>query len=150
VVVRLDELPYGSEDPGSAAGLAAAPAPLDTVERSGSQVDAAAAESASRARRGSRALLVVVATLLALLVATLAAGAFYLSTIFYIGVDDGRLVIYSGVPKSVGPLPLHAVYRRSVVTYDSLPAESQTIVDEQKLRDRETAIELSDELGMWP
>ena len=49
----------------------------------------------------------IVAAILVLLAVALAAGAFYLSTVFYIGVDDGALTIYSGVPGKVGPLPLH-------------------------------------------
>jgi hypothetical protein len=92
----------------------------------------------------------LVATLLSLLVAALAAGAFFLSTVFFIGVDDGTLTIYSGVPASVGPVPLHAVYRRSVVTYDSLSPSARSLVDEQRLRDRESALSLSRLLGMWP
>jgi hypothetical protein len=93
----------------------------------------------------------VVAAGLAALVAAFAAGAFYLSTVFFIGVEeDGSLAIYSGVPAEVGPLPLHAVYRRSVVTYDSLSPSARTLVDEQRLRDRDEALAVSEQLGMWP
>jgi hypothetical protein len=93
----------------------------------------------------------VVAAVLAALVVVLAAAAFYLSTIFYIGVEgDGSLAIYSGVPARLGPVPLHAVYRRSVVTYDSLSPSARTVVDEQRLRDREDALSVSQRLGMWP
>jgi protein phosphatase len=91
-----------------------------------------------------------VAAVLALLAAAAAAGAFFLSTLFFIGVDDGRLAIYSGVPVELGPIPLHAVYRRSVVTYDSLSPAARTLVDEQRLRDRSNAFGVSDQLGMWP
>ena len=65
-------------------------------------------------------------------------------------MDDGRLAIYSGVPVELGPIPLHAVYRRSVVTYDSLSPSARTLVDEQRLRDRSNAFSVSDQLGMWP
>jgi protein phosphatase len=92
----------------------------------------------------------VTAGVLTAVVAAGAAGAFFLSTLFFIGVDDGRLAIYSGVPARIGPVPLHAVYRRSVVTYDSLSPSARTLVDEQQLRDRSGAFDLSDQLGMWP
>jgi hypothetical protein len=92
----------------------------------------------------------IAAALLTLVVAALAAGAFFLSTVFFIGVDDGTLTIYSGVPVKLGPVPLHAVYRRSVVTYDSLSPSARSLVDEQRLRDRESALSLSRLLGMWP
>jgi hypothetical protein len=91
----------------------------------------------------------VVAGLLALLVAALVAGAFFLSTVFYVGVDDGTLTIYSGVPAQVGPVPLHAVYRRSYVAYDSLSPAARSLVDEQRLRDRQGALDLGALLGMF-
>ena len=73
------------------------------------------------------------------------------NTTLLIGVeDDGSLAIYSGVPGEVGPVPLHAVYRRSVVTYDSLSPSARTVVDERRLRDREDAMDVSRQLGMWP
>ena len=108
------------------------------------------ATEAVRRRKRSVRRLGIVAAILALLAAALAAGAFYLSTVFFIGVDDGALTIYSGVPGKIGPVPLHAVYRRSVVTYDSLSPSARTLVDEQQLRDREDALDLSKLLGMWP
>ena len=92
----------------------------------------------------------IVAAVLALLAVALAAGAFFLSTVFFIGVDDGTLAIYSGVPGKIGPVPLHAVYRRSIVTYDSRSPSARTLVDEEQLRDRESALSLSKMLGMWP
>ena len=79
----------------------------------------------------------------------LAAGVFYLSTVFYVGVDEGTLTIYSGVPAKVGPIPLHAVYRRSYVDYDTLSPSAKTLVDEQQLRDRQGALDLGTLLGMF-
>ena len=43
-----------------------------------------------------------------------------------------------------------AVYRRSYVTYDSLSPEARTLVDEQELRDKASALSVSQQLGMWP
>jgi protein phosphatase len=180
VVVRVDEGPHGAEDeettlvrpadPEAAEATGELPfvvvADDSEAEDDGEEVDAAdalaalraeqdgdapdpAAEAARRRKRSLRRL-GIVAAVLVLLAAALAAGAFYLSTVFFIGVDDGALTIYSGVPGKIGPLPLHSVYRRSVVTYDSLSPSARTLVDEQQLRDREDAVNLSKMLGMWP
>ena len=77
-------------------------------------------------------------------------GAFTLSTVYYVGVDDGRLALYSGLPTSVGPLNLHAVYRRSSVDYASLSPEQRRLVDAQALRRRGDALALATYLGMSP
>ncbi len=156
--VATGELPFvvaGGEPPepeGDAAdALAAEAAALraDEPDAPSKAVTDVAAGAARRRRRSVRRL-GIVAALLVLLVVALAAGAFFLSNVFYVGVDDGTLAIYSGVPGKVGPVPLHAVYRRSVVTYDSLSPSARTLVDEEQLRDRESAMSLSRMLGMWP
>jgi serine/threonine protein phosphatase PrpC len=152
-VVAADEDEKGAPQPaGDAADALAATAATLHAERSGDAGDAAAAAvaDASRRRRRSVFRLGAVAAVLALLAVVAAAGAFFLSTLFFIGVDDGRLAIYSGVPVELGPIPLHAVYRRSVVTYDSLSPSARTLVDERRLRDRSGAYGVSDQLGMWP
>ena len=148
-VIAADEPPEPEGD--AADALAAEAAALRAEEPghgSGAVADVAAA--AARRRRRSVRRLGVVAALLALVVAALAAGAFFLSTVFFIGVDDGTLAIYSGVPGKLGPIPLHAVYRRSVVSYDALSPEARTLVDEEQLRDRDNALDVSEQLGMWP
>jgi serine/threonine protein phosphatase PrpC len=152
-VVAADEDETGAPQPaGDAADALAATAATLHAEHSGDAGDAAAAAvaDASRRRRRSVFRLGAVAAVLALLAVVAAAGAFFLSTLFFIGVDDGRLTIYSGVPVELGPIPLHAVYRRSVVTYDSLSPSARTLVDERRLRDRSGAYGVSDQLGMWP
>ncbi len=156
--VATGELPFvvaGGEPPGpegdAADALAAEAAALRAAEPDAPSqaVTDVAADAARRHRRSVRRL-GIVAALLVLLVVALAAGAFFLSTVFYVGVDDGTLAIYSGVPGKIGPVPLHAVYRRSVVTYDSLSPAARTLVDEEQLRDRQSAMSLSRMLGMWP
>ncbi len=148
-VVAADEAgaPASTADIDAADALAATAAALRAEERGD---PAAAVTDASRRRRRSVRRLGVVAALLALVAVAGAAGAFFFSTVFFIGVDDGRLTIYSGVPAEIGPIPLHAVYRRSVVTYDSLSPAARTVVDEEKLRDRSSVFHVSDQLGMWP
>jgi serine/threonine protein phosphatase PrpC len=137
------EVPAGD----AADALATQAAALHAVD-GGEPAPDPVAEAARRRRRSVRRL-GVVAGLLALLVAALVAGAFFLSTVFYVGVDDGTLTIYSGVPAQVGPVPLHAVYRRSYVAYDSLSPAARSLVDEQRLRDRQGALDLGALLGMF-
>jgi protein phosphatase len=110
---------------------------------------AAAPLPAAPRKRSSRGLGIVAGLLAALTVAGVA-GAVMLSTVFFIGVDDGRLAVYSGVPAEIGPVNLHAVYRRSVRTYDSLTDEERRIVDAQALRGRSDVLDVSEQLEMWP
>jgi protein phosphatase len=107
--------------------------------------------SADAARRRKRRLrrLWIVALVLVVLTAALAAGAYTLTTVYYVGVDEGTLTIYSGVPAKVGPIPLHAVYRRSYVGYETLPPRAKEMVDRQQLRDRQGALDLGTLLGMF-
>jgi PPM family protein phosphatase len=105
-----------------------------------------AASPAEQRRRGLGCLTVV----LALLVLLGIGGAVTLSTVYYVGVDDGRLALYSGLPADVGPLHLHAVYRRSSVAYDTLSPEQRQLVDERALRGRGDALALATYLGMSP
>ena len=148
------ELEDDGEAGGDAADALAATAATLYAEEAGDAVAAPAAPAvpvapdAARRRRSVRRL-GVVAAVLALLTVVAAAGAFFLSTVFFIGVDGGRLAIYSGVPVEIGPIPLHAVYRRSVVAYDSLSPAARALVDEQGLRGKGNVLDVSDRLGMW-
>ena len=56
--------------------------------------------------------------------------------------------MYSGLPAEVGPLPLHAVYRRSSVEYSSLTPAQRQVVDERALRGRTDVLALAAALGM--
>lgn len=147
-VVVVDEADASASVADAADALAVTAAALH-AEQPGDPAVAAVADATRRRRRSVRRL-GVIAAFLALLAVVGATGAFFLSTLFFIGVDDGRLAIYSGVPAEIGPIPLHAVYRRSVVTYDSLSPTARTLVDEQELRDRSSVFHVSDQLGMWP
>jgi PPM family protein phosphatase len=160
VVLKLEEAPEAAEDvtaeqapdapvddeaalttdPGqdAAAEVTEEPDPAETLDPS---------PSASRpAHRGLGCLTL----LLALLVIVALAGALVLSTVFFVGVDDGRLAIYSGLPIEVGPLHLHAVYRRSTRSYETLQPFERQLVDAQSLHDKAGVMTLSQTLGMWP
>jgi serine/threonine protein phosphatase PrpC len=153
--VATGELPFVVAAPepeapaGDAADALAAQAAALRAEDEGRPAPGPAAADVARRRRRSVRRLGVVAALLALLVAALAAGVFFLSTLYFVGVDDGTVTIFSGVPAKVGPVPLHAVYRRSYVGYDSLSPSARTLVDEQKVRDRQDALDLGSMLGMF-
>ena len=98
------------------------------------------------ARRGLGCLTLV----LALLVIVAFVGALTLSTVFFVGVDDGRLAVYSGLPIEVGPLHLHAVYRRSSRPYETLQPFERRLVDARSLHGKAGVMTLSRTLGMWP
>lgn len=122
------------ETPSAAAAQAAPPAGVASATR----------------RKRSPLGLGIVAGVLAVLTTAGIVAAVVLSTVFFIGVDDGRLAVYSGLPREIGPVNLHAVYRRSVRTYDSLSAEERRIVDAQMLRGRSDVLDVSERLEMWP
>lgn len=80
------------------------------------------AEEQSAGRRRSRRWLLasLVAVLLVLLVA---AGAFasWARDQWYVGEHDGYVVVFQGVPGSLGPVPLHRVTTTSELRLDQLP-----------------------------
>ncbi len=125
--------------PEPAVGVPPAPEPADAVPP-------ASAAPPRGAKRGLGCLAVV----LALLFVIAGAGVLTVSTVFYVGVDEGRLAVYSGVPAALGPLQLHAVYRRSSLPYESLGPVERRLVDEQSLHTKGGVMTLSQTLGMWP
>ena len=150
VVLRLDEPRAADEEvtlavPADEAAtvVLAAPAPPPEPQ-------SAADASPPAPSRGSRRHLGWFAAVLTLLVVVATAGALTVSTVFYVGVDDGRLAVYSGLPAALGPLQLHAVYRRSSLPYESLGPAERRLVDEQGLHTRSSIMALAETLGMWP
>jgi serine/threonine protein phosphatase PrpC len=152
-----DEVADGADEvPGVADGLEAGAADeaagiADGLEAGAPAEGAADAPPAPAApsRRAKRRL-GCLAAVLAFLTVVACAGVLTISTVFYVGVDDGRLAIYSGVPASLGPLQLHAVYRRSSLPYESLGLAERRLVDAQGLHTRSGIMALADALGMWP
>ena len=102
-----------------------------------------------RFRRAQRRL-GLIAAVLAVVVLLALAGALTMSVAYFVGVDDGLLVVYSGLPVSVGPLDLHVPFRRSGVAYDSLSPEAKRIVDARRVGTRAEVLALAADLGMWP
>ena len=133
----------GADDDDQSGACATADATADGAENVAVTVSAAGTAPPARRRLG------LLAAVLAVLVVVAAAGALMISTVFYVGVDGGYLAVYSGVPASVGPLPLHAVYRRSARTYLALAPSERRLVDQRTLHSRDAALALAESLGMW-
>jgi serine/threonine protein phosphatase PrpC len=166
VVLRFDEPLTADEEvtlavPADEAATAVLPAPDEAPAEALDEVVDEAPDGAGAAApvspaapaapsRGSRRLLGGLAVALALLVMVAFAGVLTVSTVFFVGVDDGRLSIYSGLPATLGPLQLNAVYRRSSLTYASLGPDERRLVDEQGLHTRSSVMALAETLGMWP
>jgi len=158
VVLRLEDAPEAGEDvteeqtqitPVDEVPAAADEAGRDPAAEGAAEPDPAAAPEPRpswAARRG----LGYLALLLALLVVVAFAGTLTLSTVFFVGVEDGRLAVYSGLPVEVGPLHLHAVYRRSPRPYEMLQPFERRLVDDRSLHGKAGVMTLSQTLGMWP
>lgn len=132
-----DEPQAGPDDAPGAAPGAARPEP-------------AAAGGPAPTERRKRRRLIWLAVVLVVVLLVAAAGAYVLTSWYFIGVDDGRLTVYSGLPYDVGPLDLHAVYRRSSLAYSALAPTQRAVVDGHALRSHDNAMALAVQLGMWP
>lgn len=84
-----------------------------------------------------------IAAAIAVLIVMLGAGSWYMTRqVYYLGVSDGQLSIYQGVPVDVGPLSLSTLYRQSDVAFDSLEPYEQDRVRKQELSSLATAEEM--------
>jgi PPM family protein phosphatase len=151
VVLRLEDEDAAEEAHEAVTQVQAAPLASDTVAPSDDTTarEAEPAPAARPAPRASRGLFWLVAVLVVVVLVALSA-AVLMSFVYYVGVDDGHLTVYSGLPVSIGPVPLHLAYRRSALSYASLDGVEQQLVDERQLGTRGDALGLADELGMWP
>jgi hypothetical protein len=107
-------------------------------------------EAAQDGKRRTRRRLGLVVVILSLVLLVGAAGAFTTSTVFFVGVDGGRLIVYSGVPVKVGDHRLNPVYRKSTRSYTMLSPQQKALVDAQTIHDRDGVMALAAVLGMWP
>ena len=79
------------------------------------------------------------------------AGVVVVNTCYFVGVDDGQLAVYSGLPWSVGPLelqqrvPAERASVRATSTRSSAPC-----VDARSVRTKDGALRLAEDLGMLP
>ena len=79
---------------------------------------------------------IVVAVLLALAIAV-GAFAWYGSTVYYVGTDEGKVALFRGLPGDVLGIELSSVFERSTVDYDSLSPYMRAQVDAHDLVDQE-------------
>lgn len=158
VVLRLEDAPEACEDvteeqtlitPVDEGPAAADEAGRDPAAEAAAEPGPAAAPEPRPSRAAVRGL-GCLTLLLALLVVVAFAGALTLSTVFFVGVEDGRLAVYSGLPVEVGALHLHAVYRRSPRSYEMLQPFERRLVDDRSLHGKAGVMTLSETLGMWP
>jgi len=105
---------------------------------------------AKAAARVSRNKLLVLVVVLALVALVGIAGVVVVNTCYFVGVEDGALAVYSGLPWSFGPLDFHSVYLRSTRSYDLLDEEQKVLVDARDVRTKGGALRLARDLGMLP
>ncbi|MBN2204141.1 MAG: Stp1/IreP family PP2C-type Ser/Thr phosphatase [Thermoleophilia bacterium] len=135
--------PVGAGGPAAPADAAAA-SPLEAAPRA-----ASAPPAAEREARTMRRLKIVLAVLLVLLVLAVGA-AVSLQAVYFVGVDDGDVVVFSGLPWALGPLKIQDVYVRGTRAYDSLTPMQQQLVDEARLQSRDGALGLLESLETLP
>jgi PPM family protein phosphatase len=163
---RTVELPVPADDDGAptltgagpaaapthtGAGPSAAPDEDDTVERVATpfaDAPAAPARGASEARLARR-LKIVLAVLVVVLVLAIGA-AVALQSFYFVGVDDGEIVVFSGLPWGAGPLRLQDVYVRGTLRYEALTPEQRRLVDESRIQTRDQALRLLQTLEASP
>ncbi len=134
----------GSAAAGDPDAGGAAAAPLQATPRI-----AAGLPAAEREARTVRRLRIVLAVLLVLLVLAVGA-AVSLQAFYFVGVDDGDVVVFSGLPWALGPLKIQDVYVRGTRAYDSLTPTQQQLVDEARLQSRDGALGLLETLETLP
>ncbi|CAM5786775.1 PP2C family protein-serine/threonine phosphatase [Cellulomonas persica] len=102
----------------------------------------------ARSRRGRAAIAGAVA--LALVVAVLGGGYAWTRTQYFVGVHDGEVAIFRGVPEAVGPVALSQVVERTGVAVDDIASQyvRERVYQTIHADDRESARLLVDEIGL--
>ncbi len=141
---------------GAAARAGEPPATQAAVVDAGSRPAAATPASATRdvrrarrLKRRARLLKLVLAVLLVVLVLA-AVAALALQSLYFVGVDDGDVVVYSGLPWSLGPLKLQDVYVRGTLRYELLTLEQRRLIDKARVQSRDDALRLLQALETMP
>lgn len=126
------------------------PSPDGTATAASRAADAARGSEAAGASRTSHVRLLTLVVVLALVALLGIAGVVVVNTCYFVGVEDGTLAVYSGLPWSLGPLDLHSVYLRSTRSYYLLDVRQKALVDARGVRTKEGALRLARDLGMLP
>ncbi|ARC55478.1 PP2C-family Ser/Thr phosphatase [Frondihabitans sp. 762G35] len=88
------------------------------------------AEDRRRARRRRITWLVALVVAALLVAAAAFAGYRYTQDHYYVGEQDGTVVIYKGVQQSLGPIGLSSVYEKTQVTVDDLSNYNRQSVED--------------------
>jgi serine/threonine protein phosphatase PrpC len=122
------------------------------VEAAGGESGMAApsgAQSAPAAPRRSRRV-VVLAVIVAVIVALLVTAAITTTRVYYVGVDEGNVAVFRGLPWGVGPLKLNRVYLRTTLPVTSLSPADQQRVGAHHLGGKGAATDLVRQFGGLP
>ncbi|QRZ61524.1 PP2C family serine/threonine-protein phosphatase [Rothia sp. ZJ932] len=85
---------------------------------------------------------------LAVLAATVWSGLSWISNRYYVGVNNNKVAIYSGVPQSVGPIHLYELLDETSIEVDTLPEYSQSLLHNTiTATDRQDAERIVDNLN---
>jgi len=126
---------------GRAAGLARAGS--DKTPDSHPEDELEVADGPGRKRR-SRIRLIALGVVVALVVSASIAGYSWTQRQYYVGVADGKVAIYQGIPQTIGPLALSSVYQRSDLRVAELPGFMQArlanAIQTDGLRDAQTRV----------
>lgn len=71
---------------------------------------------------------------------------FGIRSVYFVGLEDGRVSIFRGVPYNLGPLPLYSTYRTSPVSFKDLETYEQERVLAQNLQSQGSAEQMLDNL----
>ena len=86
-------------------------------------------EDRRRARNRRIIWLVILALVIAGAIAAAVAGYQWTQTRYFVGADNGHVVIYQGVQQDLGPISLSSVYRETDISLSALTDFSRTTVE---------------------
>lgn len=85
-------------------------------------------EDRRRARRRRRWWIIGFIAVLAVFTTAAFAGYQWTQTRYFVGVQDGNVVIFRGIQQDLGPLPMSSVYLDTQIRVDDLPAYQRMVV----------------------
>jgi PPM family protein phosphatase len=149
VVVRLEAAVEPAEDGEVTAdvALSAADEAADAPSSKAAAEAAAAPPPPRAAKRPPVSRLLIVAVLVAVLLITAAVAA---NELYFVGVDQGYVSVFRGLPWQVGSLEFHRLYFRSTVSVAALNADQRQRVERHSLGSKGAALDLVRAVGGSP
>jgi len=138
----------GSEELGQEVDGASAGKPLETVPPPVEKGRRKRGESSGSGKKGKRRRWLTVA-IIVLLVLVIAVGslAWYNSTVYYLGDENGKVALYRGLPWDFLGIEFSSVYALSSVDYLDLTPFEKTRVDSHELLSKDEGQQLLDGLS---